>query len=226
MTNISLSLNDISKEYMQGSICIEVLKNINFSIKKGEIAAIVGQSGSGKSTLLQIAGLLDMPRSGKIFIAGIDTTILKANDRAKIRLKKIGFIYQSYHLLRDFSARENVAMPALVAGENYDKALIKADEYLDRLGMEARRFHFPGQLSGGEQQRVAIARSMFNNPEIILADEPTGNLDPETGDNVFNMFIELAKSQNTSAIIVTHNPDIAKKSDKLYFLKAGSLEGK
>ncbi len=226
MTDIILSLNDTCKEYIQGTICLEVLKNINLNVKKGEVAAIMGQSGSGKSTLLQIAGLLDIPTYGKVFVSGVDSSLLSVKEMAEMRLRKIGFIYQSYHLLRDFSARENAAMPALVAGENYDKAVARADEYLERLGMEARRFHFPGQLSGGEQQRVAIARSMFNNPEIILADEPTGNLDPETGENVFKMFLDLARSQNTAAIIVTHNPEIAKNADKLYLLKSGFLEGK
>ena len=226
MNNFVLSLKNISKDFIQGSICIEILKDVNLDVRRGEIVAIIGASGSGKSTLLQIAGLLDQPSCGDVIINDIKTLNISYQEKAQIRLKKIGFVYQYHHLLRDFSARENIAMPLLISGDNYDSAISKADEYLIKLGMEKRKFHFPGQLSGGEQQRVAIARSMINNPDLILADEPTGNLDPCTGEQVFQLFFELSKLNNTATVIVTHNYELAKKADRVIELKMGSFNTK
>ncbi len=223
MSNIILSFDSVSKSFIQGAGTVHVLNKVSFEAKKGEIIAIIGVSGSGKSTLLQIAGLLDRQTSGEVHISEKDTKKIAESSKCNFRLNKIGFIYQYHHLLKDFNARENIAMPALIAGKDYEKSLILADQYLAKLGMKERAFNFPGQLSGGEQQRVAIARALFNNPELILADEPTGNLDPSTGEEVFDMFLELTRSKGTSTIIVTHNQSLAKKADKIYELKSGSL---
>lgn len=223
MSNIILNFNSVSKDFIQGSSHIHVLDNVSFDVKKGEIVAIIGVSGSGKSTLLQIAGLLDKQTSGKVHIIGQDTQKIVESSKCNFRLNEIGFIYQQHHLLKDFTARENIIMPALVAGKDYEKSLIVADQYLEILGMKNRAFNFPGQLSGGEQQRVAVARALFNEPQLLLADEPTGNLDPSTSMEVFEIFLELARSKGTSTIIVTHNQALAKKADKLYELKYKQL---
>jgi lipoprotein-releasing system ATP-binding protein len=214
MSKIALQGQNISKDFIQGDTCIEVLKDLNIEIQHGSIVSVVGSSGCGKSTLLQILGLLDSNYTGEVYILGEKTSHLSDSDKRNIRLNKLGFVYQHHHLLKDFSARENIAMPGLIIGKNYDSELKRADEFLERLGMEKRRFHFPSQLSGGEQQRVAIARSLFNNPAIVLADEPTGNLDPDTAESVFNLFISTAKELETSVLLVTHNLELAKKGDK------------
>jgi lipoprotein-releasing system ATP-binding protein len=223
MSNIILELKNLSKDYVQGQVCIDVLKNVNLEISKGQIISIVGSSGSGKSTLLQIAGLLDSKYSGHVVINNYDTSLMNEKELKDLRLNKIGFVYQYHHLLTDFSARENIAMPAIIRGENIDEALEYSDELLSIMGMESRKFHFPGQLSGGEQQRVAIARAVFSNPSIILADEPTGNLDSETAEIVFGIFMDLAKRSNAAVILVTHSMDLAQKTDKIYKLKNASL---
>lgn len=216
---VVLSLKNICKDYMQGRSLIEVLKNVNLEVMESEIIAIIGASGSGKSTLLHIAGLLDKANSGSVSIKGVDTKKLNNFQYAhEIRLSKIGFIYQYHHLLGDFNARMNVAMPLLIAGEHKNIALEKADELLNSLGLGKRLCNLPGELSGGEVQRVAIARALINNPEIILADEPTGNLDGSTAEMVFEMFIEQARKHNTAIIMVTHNMDLAKRMDKQYKL--------
>lgn len=223
MSEFVLDLQNITKDFIQGETCIEVLSNINLTIAAGEIVAIIGASGSGKSTLLQIAGLLDKQSSGNVIIDDLVCDNLSEKEKEKIRLKDIGFIYQYHHLLRDFSARENIAMPGLIAGGSYNECILKADQYLEQLGMSKRKFNFPGQLSGGEQQRVAIARALFNNPKLILADEPTGNLDPTTGEEVFEIFLELARTKKTSTLIVTHNHLLAKKADRVLTLNLGNL---
>jgi lipoprotein-releasing system ATP-binding protein len=217
-----LSLTNISKNYYQGKYVVEVLKDINFSIYKGELVSIVGSSGSGKSTFLHIAGLLDTPTIGQV---GINTDCDKTKKLSpeQIRLHKIGFVYQYHHLLKDFSARENVAIPAILAGIEKQIAFQNADALLSKLGLEDRLHNMPSQLSGGQQQRVAIARSMINNPSIILADEPTGNLDPKTAEGVFELFLELARNFNTSVVMVTHNTLIAQKMDKIYKMEYGRL---
>lgn len=210
---------NISKDFIQGGICLEILKNFNLSVERSEIISIVGASGSGKSTFLQIGGLLDSKYNGDIILKAISTKELSQNQKTKMRLNDIGFVYQYHHLLKDFSARENIAMPAIIAGKNYHASCEKADDLLEELGMRMRRFHFPSQLSGGEQQRVAIARALFNDPSIIFADEPTGNLDPETAELVFNIFLKLAKQRGTATIIVTHNHELAKLTDRIVKIK-------
>ena len=209
-----LELKDICKSYKQGTFATHVLKDFCLSLSAGEIVAIVGASGSGKSTLLHIAGLLDRPDSGEIIIDGHKVT---NNDkmRTKLRLEHLGFIYQYHHLLKDFTARENVAMPRLIAGKNFEEALDEADELLGKLDLGNRTYNMPGELSGGQQQRVAIARAMINHPKIILADEPTGNLDPESAKNVLDLMLRLVREKNVAMIIVTHNPDVTKRADRV-----------
>jgi len=214
MNEPMLELRNICKSYKQSVISTDVLTDFSLKVKAGEIIAIVGASGSGKSTLLHIAGLLDRADSGDVIINGVTIT----NDdkiRTKMRLESLGFIYQYHHLLKDFSARENVAMPRFIAGGNYEQALDDADEILKSLDLENRTFHMPGELSGGQQQRVAIARAMINNPKIILADEPTGNLDHETAKNVLELFVKRVRAQNIALVIVTHNQDVAAIADRI-----------
>ncbi|NRB10233.1 MAG: ABC transporter ATP-binding protein [Rickettsiaceae bacterium] len=214
-----LKLNNICKDYYQGRSVIEVLKDVNLTVQAGEIIAIVGASGSGKSTLLHIAGLLDKADSGNISIAGVlDSKITSYKHAHAIRLQNIGFVYQYHHLLPDFTARENVLMPMLIQGCNIKEMTEKADHLLEELGLGKRLYNLPGELSGGEQQRVAIARAMINQPKIILADEPTGNLDPATAEEVFKMFLKMAKEHGSAIVMVTHNMELASRTEKQYKL--------
>lgn len=214
-----LTLKNICKDYTQGRSVIEVLKNIELTVYAGEMVAIVGASGSGKSTLLHIAGLLDAADAGQVSIAGIEDSKTKNLKYAnKIRLENMGFIYQHHHLLRDFTAQENAAMPLLINGMKKSDAMDIAAELLGELGIGKRLFNVPGELSGGEQQRVAIARALINKPKIILADEPTGNLDPHTAEEVFAMFQEHAEKHRASIVMVSHNLELAAKMHKIYKL--------
>lgn len=216
---VVLSLKNICKDYKQGRTIIEVLKDINLELYDGETLAVIGASGSGKSTLLHIAGLLDYPDKGSVHIAGIpDDITVNLRKSYNIRLEKIGFIYQYHHLLHDFTAQENAAIPLLIKGEKKSCAMDKAEELLSDLGLGKRLCNLPGELSGGERQRVAIARALINDPLIILADEPTGNLDPNTANEVFSMFLERAKKKGTSIITVTHNTELAAKMHRVYKL--------
>ena len=216
-----LSLKNISKHYTQGKSTIPVLDNVNLEVMQGELIAIIGSSGSGKSTLLHIAGLLDSPSNGEVLINSTNYQFGKAH---LARLHNIGFIYQQHRLLKDFTAIENVAMPRLVSGGDYKIALNESEQILRELGLADKKSNMPGELSGGEQQRIAIGRSLINKPLIILADEPTGNLDPSTADEVFNLFIRTARQQNTAIIMVTHNHQLAGKMDRIYELKHKKLE--
>ncbi len=222
MTTI-LKARNISKSFEQGKEKISVLKNLNFEIESGKSISIVGESGCGKSTLLQIIGLLLNSDSGTLEICG--KNIGGANDKIKTRsrLESIGFIFQYHHLLSDFSALENVIIPQLLIGENNTKAQLQAKELLEKLGLKDRMHHRPSELSGGQQQRVAIARSLANNPKMILADEPTGNLDPENTKIVTDLFFEITTSNSSSLVIVTHNQEISKKTNLSYCLKDGKL---
>jgi lipoprotein-releasing system ATP-binding protein len=214
-----LSLKNICKDYRQGRSIIEVLKDVSLDVYSREMVAVVGASGSGKSTLLHIAGLLDFADKGTVNISGVEnnfTSCLK--DSPAIRLEYMGFIYQYHHLLRDFTAQENAAMPLLIKGWKKTDALDKAETLLTDLGLGKRLLNVPGELSGGEQQRVAIARALINNPQIILADEPTGNLDPNTAEEVFNMLLERAEKYNAAIVMVTHNMNLAKKMHRIYEL--------
>lgn len=218
MSNKILTLKNVSKHYRQGNFIIRVLDDLNLDINEGELIAIIGSSGSGKSTLLHIAGLLDTPTNGEVIIANSE---YKTNHL--IRLNYLGFIYQQHHLLKDFTALENVIMPRLINSSNQKETIEKAKSILNSLGLGKKLYNMPGELSGGEQQRIAIARSLINKPKIILADEPTGNLDPKTTNEVFNLFLKVAKEQNTAVVMVTHNHELAHKMDKLYKLKHGAL---
>ncbi len=224
MSNTALNLTNITKIYSQAEAQLTVLNNLNLEVKTGEVVALVGQSGSGKTTLLQIAGLLDNPTSGSVVICGEDLSKAGDKKRTLARQKHLGFIYQFHHLLPEFSALENVVLPQMIAGIGQAQADKKASELLSELGLSARLSHRPARLSGGEQQRVAIARALANDPAIILADEPTGNLDPKTADGVFTMFMHLAKQRGQSALVATHNMELAKRMDRIVHLESGVLK--
>ncbi len=216
---IILSLKNICKDYKQGRGVIEVLKDVNIELCRGEMLAVIGASGCGKSTLLHIAGLLDFADSGSVEILGHKTTQNNLFQKAaQIRLNNIGFIYQYHHLLRDFTAAENAAMPLIIKGVKKSDAIDRAAELLESLGLGKRLMNLPGELSGGEQQRVAIARALINQPKIILADEPTGNLDPETSDEVFAMLLDAATNQNAAIMMVSHNMRLADKMHRVFKL--------
>jgi lipoprotein-releasing system ATP-binding protein len=214
-----LELKNICKDYIQANSVIEVLKDFSLKLYPGEIVAIIGASGCGKSTLLHIAGLLDRPDRGDVIING-EAVKKDESLRTKIRLEEIGFVYQYHHLLKDFNARENVAMPRLIANKDYLEALDDADTLLESLDLGNRTFNFPGELSGGQQQRVAIARSLINNPRIVLADEPTGNLDSNSAEIVIKLLRNIVKQSDIGAIIVTHNEHIAQMADRVIQLGA------
>lgn len=223
MNNTTLTLKNINKTFRQGNEILEVLKDVNLEIKPKEVVALIGPSGSGKSTLLQIAGLLEKPTDGEVYIDGKNCTENSDNVRTMLRRDYLGFVYQYHNLLPDFDAAENVIIPQLIAGVKYKEAQDKAMWLLQRLGLNEREHHRPAELSGGEQQRVAIARALANAPKLLLADEPTGNLDPNTSDNVFFTLLEVVKETGLSALIATHNIDLANKMDRVVSLKDGTL---
>jgi lipoprotein-releasing system ATP-binding protein len=219
----ALQLNKVTRVYRQASADLHVFHDISFTLNPGEIVALVGQSGAGKSSLLHIAGLLEAPTSGEVYIGGKPASRLPERERTMIRRDWLGFVYQAHHLLPEFSALENVAMPRRIAGEGRDAAQTEAKRLLSEVGLGQRLTHRPAQLSGGEQQRVAIARALSNHPRILLADEPTGNLDPATADGVFDMLIALVRKEGLAALIATHNYELAKKMDRTLLLKDGVL---
>lgn len=219
-----LSLKNIKKSYLEGTGGrLEILKGVSLDLHPGEIVALVGPSGSGKSTLLHIAGLLDQATTGDVSILGESCGGLKDFERTLIRRKKLGFVYQFHHLLPEFTALENVLMPKLILGETKPSAQEKARELLDIFGLSHRLFHRPSQLSGGEQQRVAIARSLVHDPCLLLADEPTGNLDPKTSDHVFQALFSFVKFSSLVCLIATHNLDLARRMDRILRLEGGVL---
>jgi lipoprotein-releasing system ATP-binding protein len=218
-----LRLEGVRRVFAQGSAKLSVLQGIDLPLMPGTIAALVGPSGTGKSTLLHIAGLLERPSAGEVVIDGRACGALGDSERTRLRRERIGFVYQFHHLLPDFTALENVAMPSLIAGSSRREAKQRAQALLARLGLEARVTHRPARLSGGEQQRVAIARALANGPRLLLADEPTGNLDPHTADEVFSMLLEVVRATGTAALIATHNTDLAARMDESYLLTEGRL---
>ena len=218
-----LELKNIHKNFRLGENDIEVLDGIEISILQGETFAIVGPSGSGKTTLLQIIGLLDSPTRGELYVRGESSEDLNDKSKSRLRNEFFGFIYQFHHLLNEFTALENTMMPLLIRNQTTKEARAKAEDLLIRIGLEHRINHKPHELSGGECQRVAVARALVTSPSLILADEPTGNLDPETADRVFDSFLDLNRSLNTSLIMVTHNQELAKRMDKVYELNFGKL---
>lgn len=221
---VVLDLRQITKTFKDSGETLQILRGGNLHVNAGEIVALVGPSGCGKSTLLQCAGLLDRPTTGQLFIGGIRADDLAERERTKLRLMKIGFIYQKYNLLGDFSAVENVMMPLLAAGVHRRDASARAKKLLKVVGLSARTNHRPAGLSGGEQQRVAFVRALANNPDIILADEPTGNLDPAHANAVFDLILDLARKTKMSMLIVTHDNAIAKRADRIYTIKNGIVE--
>jgi lipoprotein-releasing system ATP-binding protein len=218
-----LHCQQLSKSYFQGNIETKVLDGLDLSVEAGELVAIVGSSGCGKSTFLHIAGALDSPSSGQVFISDVDIHTLSEKQRAKFRNKHIGFIYQFHHLMMEFTAEENVAMPLLIRGDSPKVALAAAQEMLKQVGLSHRFEHRPSELSGGERQRVAIARALVTKPSLILADEPTGNLDFDTAEQIYQLLRELNKTVNTSFVIVTHDLTLAARMDRQLSLSHGRL---
>jgi lipoprotein-releasing system ATP-binding protein len=219
-----LSLRGITRTYATGQGGLTVLKGVDLDIMPGEVVGLIGPSGSGKSSLLHAAGLLERPTSGQVLIDGEDVGGLDERARTRLRLHRIGFVYQFHHLLPEFDALDNVALPMRIAGVGETEARRRATETLTSLGLGERVTHQPAQLSGGEQQRVAIARALANRPRLLLADEPTGNLDPTTSQAVFESLRELAKTTGVAALIATHNMELAGHMDRVFALKDGHLE--
>ena len=218
-----LALRDITRSYVSGDETLHVLRGVNLELRAGETVALVAPSGTGKSTLLHIAGLLDHPDGGVIEIAGRDAGRFPDKDQTAIRCSEIGFVYQFHHLLAEFTARENVALPQMIAGTKPAAARRRAEELLGLFGLGHRLNHLPGKLSGGEQQRVAIARALANAPSVLLADEPTGNLDVGTADIVFEELLRVVRSAGVGALIATHNEELAARMDRVVTLRDGML---
>ena len=215
MSDPVLKLENIGRTFTQGQKKLLVLDSVALDIRPGEIVALLGPSGSGKSTLLQIAGLLEPPTTGTVRIADIDCSKARDGKRTEVRRDKIGFVYQFHHLLPEFSALENVMMPNLIAGISKAQAKQKATELLEKMGLKDRLSHRPAKLSGGEQQRVAIARALANDPVLLLADEPTGNLDEQTAEIVFKQFLDAVRDRQVAALVATHNTDLARRMDRI-----------
>ena len=223
MSEPVLVLRDLCRTYQTGQGPLEVLKGADLEIAQGEIVGLIGPSGSGKSSLLHVAGLLEHPTSGQVLIDGRDSGAMTDRERTRVRLSTIGFVYQFHHLLPELDALDNVALPALIAGQKRGAARERARELLTGLGLAARLDHQPAQLSGGEQQRVAVARALTNEPRLLLADEPTGNLDPATSDAVFQNLHDLVRATGVAALIATHNLQMAKHMDRVLALRDGCL---
>ncbi|WP_332714581.1 ABC transporter ATP-binding protein [Pelagibacterium mangrovi] len=224
MSDVLLSLRDVHQTYGDGEGAIHVLRGADLTVNRGEMVALVAPSGAGKSTLLHICGLLERPTGGDVDIDGERTSKLADRQRTLLRRHRIGYVYQFHHLLAEFSALENVSMPQLIAGEGQGTSDIRSRELLDLMGIGHRTDHRPAELSGGEQQRVAIARAAANRPSLILADEPTGNLDPATSDTVFLALSDLIRQQRAGCIIATHNHDLARRADRVVTIVEGKVE--
>jgi lipoprotein-releasing system ATP-binding protein len=218
-----LRLENVSRRYKEGEGQLEVFRDLNMSLQAGEIVALVGPSGVGKSSLLHMAGLLEAPSGGEIYIDGAAVSRLPEQERTRIRRDMIGFVYQAHHLLPEFDALENVVLPQMIAGKSRAAAAVEARRLLSSLGLGERLTHRPAQLSGGEQQRVAIARALANKPRILLADEPTGNLDPRTSGGVFDALLQITRAEGLAALIATHNFQLAARMDRSLVLEQGRL---
>ncbi|WP_354625604.1 lipoprotein-releasing ABC transporter ATP-binding protein LolD [Psychromonas sp. MME2] len=222
--NTILSCHDLGKTYQDGKLLSTVLQGVELSVAKGELLAIVGSSGSGKSTLLHLLGALDAPTTGNVFYLGDNIHHLSSNKQAKWRNQHLGFVYQFHHLLSEFNALENVAMPLLIAGENIKDATQKAQAMLTRVGLDKRLAHRPAELSGGERQRVAIARALINDPQLVLADEPTGNLDAVSAESIYQLIKDLNNELGTAFVVVTHDQQLANKLDRQLHMISGILQ--
>lgn len=218
-----LEMRGVYRSFKQGGQTLQVLRGIDLEIQRGEVVALIGQSGAGKSTLLQLAGLLEKPTKGDIYLEGQKCSALNDRLRTQLRRDYLGFVYQYHNLLADFNALENVMIPQLIDNVNEKQAREKAQWLLRKLGLEKRLQHRPAELSGGEQQRVAIARALANTPKLLLADEPTGNLDPKTADEVFEQLLRIVKETGLSALIATHNFELAGRMDRKVKLEGGRL---
>jgi len=215
---------DLKKTYVMGKVEVPALKGVSIRVEKGEFVAVMGPSGSGKSTLLHQAGLLDNPTSGKVILNGIDTTNFSKEEKTRFRLTELGFVFQFYNLLPEITAIENVMLPKMLAGYSRDDCEKDGLKLLRTVGLEKRAAHFPSELSGGEQQRVAIARSLVNSPKILFADEPTANLDSKSAENVVDTFRELNKKTGQTILMVTHELELGRKADRVIFLRDGLLQ--
>jgi lipoprotein-releasing system ATP-binding protein len=220
-----LELRGVRKVFRQGGVALAVLNGVDLALRPGEIVALVGPSGAGKSTLLHIAGLLERPDGGAVLIEGRNCGNLSDDERTRLRRRALGFVYQFHHLLPEFSALENVMLPQMIAAVPRADARRKAEMLLGRVGLSERLDHRPARLSGGEQQRVAIVRALANDPKILLADEPTGNLDHTTGENVTANLLDIVRDNGLAALIATHNLDLARRLDRIVTLEAGRLRG-
>ena len=221
-----LSLRGVVRRYPSGERMLEVLRGVDLDVHPGDMIGLIGPSGSGKSSLLHAAGLLEHPDAGQILVEGRDCSTLGERDRTKVRLHKIGFVYQFHHLLPEFTALDNVAMPLRIAGKSRAVARGRAKALLEQLGLGERLQHQPAQMSGGEQQRVAIARALANGPRVVLADEPTGNLDPATSEAVFKALFDLCRREGVAVLVATHNMELARFMDRVYGLRDGHLEAR
>jgi lipoprotein-releasing system ATP-binding protein len=219
----ALRLDGVARVFVEGTGTLEIFRNVSLTLRQGEVVALVGPSGAGKSSLLHMAGLLEAPTSGEIVIAGAAASKLSDAERTRLRRDTIGFVYQAHHLLPEFSALENVVLPQLIAGKSQAAAEVEARRLLDIMGLSQRLAHRPAQLSGGEQQRVAIARALANHPRVLLADEPTGNLDPRTAAGVFDALIGIVRTERTAALVATHNLELAARMDRALILHEGKL---
>lgn len=221
--SLLLQCIDLCKTYQEGKLKTEVLKNVAFSMQPGELMAIVGSSGSGKSTLLHLLGGLDAPSSGDVIFKGRSISSMSSGEKAELRNTQLGFIYQFHHLLPDFTALENAAMPLMIGNVKPSEAQDRARQMLSAVGLEHRAAHRPSELSGGERQRVAIARALVNNPALVLADEPTGNLDQRTADSIFELLGNLNRQQGTAFLVVTHDLKLARRLDRQLEMRDGHL---
>jgi putative ABC transport system ATP-binding protein len=221
--DVIIELKDVWKTYIMGEVKVHALRGLNLKVKNGEFLAVMGPSGSGKSTFMNMVGCLDIPSKGNIFLDGKDISLMSESDLAQIRGRKIGFIFQKFNLLTTMTARENVMLPLTFQGLSTQKREIISKKYLELVGLGDRMNHTPNELSGGQQQRVAIARALANTPEVILADEPTGNLDSQSGKSVLDFLRKLHEEKSTTIIIVTHDEKIAKQADRIVYLKDGMV---
>ncbi|MFT4835958.1 MAG: lipoprotein-releasing system ATP-binding protein [Psychromonas sp.] len=220
-----LVCRNLSKVYVDGKLSTAVLHNVDLSVNAGELLAIVGSSGSGKSTLLHLLGALDIPTQGEVFYQGKNIHQLSANEQSQWRNQCLGFVYQFHHLLSEFNALENVAMPLLIAGKSIKVATQKSHAILKRVGLEHRVLHRPSELSGGERQRVAIARALINEPKLVLADEPTGNLDAKSAESIYQLIVSLNAESGTAFVVVTHDQQLANKLTRQEHMNSGVLQG-